>query len=94
MVCAKLQIIVPVISDGKEHFVIFAYPCPVVKMEIVLRLWSAIVMMDGLEDFVKFVSLKYVYFQKIENSENYFFDFIANCTNCQNGACEGPEECV
>ena len=41
-------------------------------MEIVLRLWSAIVVMDGWEDFVKFLSAGTVKMENARDQKNVF----------------------
>jgi len=50
----------------------FAYPCQVVKMEIVLKLWSAIAEMVGREDFVKFLSAGTVKMENARDQKNAF----------------------
>ena len=41
-------------------------------MEIVLKLWSAIAEMDGLEDFVKFLSAGTVKMENAQDQMNVF----------------------
>ena len=50
----------------------FAYPYQVVKMEIVLKLWSAIAEMVGREDFVKFLSAGTVKMENAQDQMNAF----------------------
>ena len=50
----------------------FAYPYQVVKMEIVLKLWSAIAEMVGREDFVKFLSAGTVKMENARDQKNAF----------------------
>ena len=50
----------------------FAYPCRVVKMETVPKLWSVIVEMDGQEDFVKFLSAVTVKMENAQDQKNVF----------------------
>ena len=50
----------------------FAYPYQVVKMEIVLKLWSAIAEMVGREDFVKFLSAGTVKMENVPDQKNVF----------------------
>ena len=50
----------------------FAYPYQVVKMEIVLKLWSAIAEMVGREDFVKFLSAGTVKMENAQDQKNAF----------------------
>ena len=50
----------------------FAYPYQVVKMEIALKLWSAIAEMVGREDFVKFLSAGTVKMENAQDQMNVF----------------------
>ena len=50
----------------------FAYPYQVVKMEIVLKLWSAIAEMVGREDFVKFLFAGTVKMENARDQKNVF----------------------
>ena len=50
----------------------FAYPYQVVKMEIVLKPWSAIAEMVGREDFVRFLSAETVKMENARDQMNAF----------------------